>query len=347
MPVQGGFTQAVLEDTNNVLNAILRPLLTSLPAFILGVFLMLQFHIAPFLGLRRGPLLRTLGQGLIVLQLYSDPEMKSKYPFVLSCFLVFLDQVVMQNVVMRYLEAVDIEAPLPFGLTFSTAKMKQALHDENKADQDEDSIKVVKNKYMDPSVESRRIALLFIGQLGLMCYFIYTLNDDDDSHDINKINFVKWSLALILTMCVDDDEAGAAYVKSYWVPDRDVFNESELPEICLPEHEIAKRLADKDRELFCCMTIKHKTDWAFRRIMDALINVLFRTTIMATAPMLLCTEEPIDFIKDCLALFFISKLDDLDDSRKLDEALKECEKQASVLAMSKGDKWAEPLLGNE
>eukprot|EP00928_Gymnodinium_smaydae_P057369 TRINITY_DN40620_c0_g1_i1.p1 TRINITY_DN40620_c0_g1~~TRINITY_DN40620_c0_g1_i1.p1 ORF type:complete len:355 (-),score=75.89 TRINITY_DN40620_c0_g1_i1:189-1253(-) len=344
MGVQGGFTQAALDDTNAVLNDFLRPLLTSFPMFFLGLACMAQYHLVPFLGWRRGPLLRMFGQGLVVLQLYSDPELKGKYPFVLSCFLVFFDQVVIQGAVMSKLEGnhlIDFEF---LGLRATTENMVHVLKEERRADVDEFSDMVVKNKYMDPSVPSRRISLLFIGQLGLMCYFIYTLNDDDDSHDINKINFVKWGLALILTMCVDDDEAGAVYVKSYWIPDSFMYGKAELRKVCIFEHPIAIELADKAREIFMFVSIPHGIDWKLRRYMDALINVLFRTVIMATAPMLLCTEEPIDFIKDCLALFFISKLDDLDDCRSLTQALKECYEQAKTFMPDNAWRSVEDIL---
>jgi hypothetical protein len=52
--------------------------------------------------------------------------------------------------------------------------------------------------------------------------------------------------------------------------------------------------------------------WFFRSLMDFAINGIARTIIMYTFPLLLCTEGSMDFIKDCTAVLFISKLDDLE-----------------------------------
>merc|ERR1712176_1402950 len=42
---------------------------------------------------------------------------------------------------------------------------------------------------------------------------------------------------------------------------------------------------------------------------------------MYTFPIMVCVEGPLDFVKDCTAVLFISQLDDLDDPKDLKELI--------------------------
>merc|ERR1719195_784566 len=56
-----------------------------------------------------------------------------------------------------------------------------------------------------------------------------------------------------------------------------------------------------------------------RLIWDFLINAVARAIICGTAPIMLCVEGPLDFVKDATAVFFIIKLDDIEDTAYLNE----------------------------
>jgi len=58
--------------------------------------------------------------------------------------------------------------------------------------------------------------------------------------------------------------------------------------------------------------VSFKRWWYIRLFFDVTINVGARNLVMFTFPILLGSEAPLDFVKDCLAVFFITTLDDLD-----------------------------------
>lgn len=47
-----------------------------------------------------------------------------------------------------------------------------------------------------------------------------------------------------------------------------------------------------------------------RSYMDCLVNSIARDIILYTFPLMLCVEGPLDFVKDCTAIFFLTTLDD-------------------------------------
>jgi len=63
-----------------------------------------------------------------------------------------------------------------------------------------------------------------------------------------------------------------------------------------------------------CVSIPYNTAWWLRSWMDFLINGVARDIILFTFPLLICVEGPLDFVKDCTAIFFLTQLDDIDES---------------------------------
>uniref|UniRef100_A0A7S1EXT2 Uncharacterized protein n=1 Tax=Noctiluca scintillans TaxID=2966 RepID=A0A7S1EXT2_NOCSC len=57
--------------------------------------------------------------------------------------------------------------------------------------------------------------------------------------------------------------------------------------------------------------VPYNVDWTTRRGMDWFVNSVIRETIKFTTPILVNSEEPLDFVKDCMAIFFLTQLDDL------------------------------------
>merc|ERR1712151_52246 len=56
-----------------------------------------------------------------------------------------------------------------------------------------------------------------------------------------------------------------------------------------------------------------------RQCMDFGVNAVVRSIVLHTFPILLSVEDPLDFVKDCTAVFFITTLDDLDFPKDLIE----------------------------
>merc|ERR1712087_346021 len=64
--------------------------------------------------------------------------------------------------------------------------------------------------------------------------------------------------------------------------------------------------------------------WKFctRFLYDLTINCFCREVLLCIAPIALSTSDRNDLIKDCLAIFFITKLDDIDDPDSIMNCLK-------------------------
>lgn len=161
-----------------------------------------------------------------------------------------------------------------------------------------------KNQYMCVPRKFRRCLLYFFVQGGLMCYFVFHLNNDEDTRDRSKLSIVKWLIGLVITAIAGDDESGSNYDWLFW---RRMFvnlhDRHTLP--C----EGARRY------IFWFFPVSLAFEWRCRQTMDFIVNALFRAILIGLAPILLCVEDPMDFIKDVLAIFFVVKLDDFDDPR--------------------------------
>jgi len=88
--------------------------------------------------------------------------------------------------------------------------------------------------------------------------------------------------------------------------------------VCLIDHKDKANLASTagidealgNHKIFGFIPLPLRCEWYIRLGFDFMINSLVRKVVLLTAPIIFCTEEPLDFIKDCLAVFFISTLDD-------------------------------------
>jgi len=144
------------------------------------------------------------------------------------------------------------------------------------------------NKYQKLSSPFSSTFLLFLCQLTLGLYYVYDLNSRTSKRGWGDVVVWRWFIGLCLCNLAGENEVGTEFVFDFWLNLREALGP----------------LADK-RTRICEI-------WA-RGIMSAIVNQFFRRIILGTAPVLLGVEGPLDFIKDCLAVFFITKLDDLED----------------------------------
>jgi len=313
--VNEGLTGSVLRGVTLGLDAALSPVLYSNAAIFLGILAVLQWHMLPMS--MRSALIRVFGRNILVLQIYYDdtvhvllPFIKDK-PFAVSCWLVFSD-----NVLMWYLCR-----KLGGGGGWVADTVKQLLQDNfPNLDASDDQVTLeddapFKNVYMYLCRPFRRATLFFIAQVGLMLYYIYNLDTDPDTHDASKVSLVKWFFAVIITAIAGEDETGSDFSSSFW--DRILLAESTR------ELWAQNDTMSKGHRVFFCIPMTYRCEWTMRCGMDWIVNSVCRAILMGTAPIMLCVEEPLDFIKDCLAVFFIAALDDFDDARSVDDFEKE------------------------
>lgn len=161
-----------------------------------------------------------------------------------------------------------------------------------------------KNEYMCVPKKFRRCTLYFFVQGGLIAYFVFFLNDDTETRSVENVSILKWLIGLVITAIAGDDQAGATYDWLFW---RRMFVNIR-DRHTLPCENAA-------RKIFWCVPVSLGFEWRVRQAMDFTVNVLFRAILIGLAPILLCVEGPMDFIKDVLAIFFIVQLDDFDEPR--------------------------------
>lgn len=167
------------------------------------------------------------------------------------------------------------------------------------------NIVMVENRYQDITVHCHRMFTYFWVQTALFLYFAYYVNNDAGTHSAEHVSILKWFIAVNLTQIAGADEAGTRFHARYW----------------FKILEVAKTAGDKRDKIFGFLPVSFETHWRIKAFCDFMVNGIIRVTIMGLSPVVLAHSSPLDFIKDCLAIFFITKLDDYDDHRTFKKML--------------------------
>jgi hypothetical protein len=137
---------------------------------------------------------------------------------------------------------------------------------------------------------------MFIIQCGLLGFFVSELNGNGKDKNPDKVEFGYWLVGILMQLYTSHQQLGPPYNREYWAA---VLN---------MEPEMAKQpiwLYDK-------IKVTYGIEWRLRSCMDLLISSVARDIIMFTFPIMLCVEGPLDFVKDCTAVFFLTTIDDLE-----------------------------------
>jgi len=185
-------------------------------------------------------------------------------------------------------------------------------------------------------------------------FYIQYLNGNSETKDIDKVNMVYWIVAAVFTIEGGGKQLGEAFNKIYWTrilnPNWDrilsprswgrfgscgceCFQGVTQPEPLLLQEPTT--LEQKERAYQDSFTSLHAeshriimwlkmpcvAEWALRCAMDWLVNSVARNLILYTVPILVCVEQPLDFVKDLTAVMFMTTLDDSDTKREVEEIL--------------------------
>eukprot|EP00928_Gymnodinium_smaydae_P005272 TRINITY_DN11805_c0_g1_i4.p1 TRINITY_DN11805_c0_g1~~TRINITY_DN11805_c0_g1_i4.p1 ORF type:complete len:324 (+),score=98.09 TRINITY_DN11805_c0_g1_i4:197-1168(+) len=193
------------------------------------------------------------------------------------------------------------------------------------------------NKFEDITIRFRQLIPIFVVQLALCCFYVEQLNnggDDDDIKDalsdITKVDAVYWLVSVMFQMYGGGEQLGEAFSTSVWKKYilstepffRSFYSKEEWEAMedmdsdgILKSMEVFSERQHK--EFFHFFDLRFRDEFIFRAFMDFCINGLSRSIIMYTFPIMLCVEGPLDFVKDCTAVLFISTLDDIGDAKPL------------------------------
>lgn len=262
----------------------------------LGLLLVLQYHLTIFVPKgfyfrkysSKSGAVRLFGRNLVVLVLYySDFDFmggRLRNPFLVSLGFIFIDTVVLWFSVRAVAKCVHIEAPRP--------RPKK---------------KCIMSRYTDWSASTGATALVFLAQFGLFLLFVMYLNEDEQSHDPCNVVIFQWLIGVLLTNIAGADETGVPFNYLIW---KKIYYDWERSSRSIEQsipHELKK---------------PRLVEFGFRVAFDFVVNSFCREVLLGLAPVVLSVSDRWDFVKDCLAIFFISRLDDLDDHKSLDESIK-------------------------
>jgi len=166
---------------------------------------------------------------------------------------------------------------------------------------------VVVNRYQLPTSSFTTLVFLFVCQMTLSLFYIYSLNN-------NKKGWAdssgwRWFIGLLLCNLAGEDEIGYVFQFAFWLK---------------LLHTKDPRMQKVPSMMFFFKIQDFKKEVRARMFMSMFVNMFTRRIILCTAPILLSVaNDPIDSVKDCLAVFFINKLDDLHDHVRFVKALKQ------------------------
>merc|ERR1711920_102829 len=235
-------------------------------------------------------LVRVIGRNIVILNIYYNPGKLNwlvtalSGPLVTSLLVTFLESI-LYWILYRHLE---------------NSGHKVTWHSAKKSRDD----RIIETRYTDWSFSTIYAIVLFAAQFGLFCMFVLDLNQDDDTHNPCKVHFVQWGISVAVTMIAGGGEAGSAFDKNVWTQ----INAE------------AKKRSENEKASQGPVLMSHIY---LRMTFDYIINCLCRNAILGLAPVMLSVDTRMNFIKDCLAVFFICKLDDLNDAKSVKSAFEQ------------------------
>lgn len=285
---------------------------------------------------RSNGIMRKLGIDMIIITIYYGSEsvpFVNTRPFVLTLLIVSVDTFAMYYI----------------GKLIHLMVKCQEFSDELVAEEDDDvdpyreydeGVKFqATSKYMHIALPLRRVIPVFFAQMSIMLFYMFYLNADKDSHDVKNVSFLYWIVAIVLQLYAGEQQLGDPYCPEYWntieaweevevkVDTRKRSRVSVKEIEFMEKAEVVKVEHDQDGKIYKFnaqeLTIRWeifsypvpmplKYELRIRRFMDCIINRFLREVVVFTFPIMLCVEGPLDFVKDCTAIWFITTLDDLD-----------------------------------
>jgi hypothetical protein len=179
---------------------------------------------------------------------------------------------------------------------------------------------IISTRYADKAFPLPYVSLLFFAQSGLFIMFLTSMNEGSAAQQYSgcSLKVTQWLISVAVTNVAGTDEVGSPYNGDVWVAIRKKINEDSnatTEEHTLLKSQESPAVAKRRAMSWFQFCVRNAFDWV--------VNCFFREVILGLAPVMLAVVAREDFIKDVLAIFFISKLDDIDDPKMLSESLNE------------------------
>jgi hypothetical protein len=234
---------------------------------------------------------RCLGRNIIILNIYVSQALESAERSLLHSY---THQPFIESVIFAFFESV---------IMHRLSRWLQKTYFHNYSIQDDDwwkKDKVIDSKFSDFSVPWSMATMTFVAQIGLFFIFVLDMNGDAKTHERCNMNVFHWLIAVLVTNVAGLGESGEGFHKAVW--DK------------MWERPPAIQGAEKVR--------LHSVQFWTRFFYAGTINGFCRELLLCLAPVALSVADRDELIKDCLAIFFISKMDDIEPKR-VGKALKD------------------------
>jgi hypothetical protein len=257
-------------------------------------------------------MVRTMGLNVLIAFMYFNQGAFGKFvtqrPFVATVFCVFLDNVLvfysMQQLGKYLRKARPSNGSLAQRFLASEPSVEDAYaiasryYDAGEF-YDADSPCTADNIYMDLNCRLGKVVAIFFVQVLLCCLFQENMNDDKDAGnlELKHVKWMYWLGGVMIQMFAADEQLGKEYQGQFW---NHVFTDKQYT---VMHNEAVYQFSFIDRT--------HLTEFKIRWFMDFFVNSICRLVVLYAFPIMLCVEEPLDFVKDCTAVFFMTTLDDI------------------------------------
>jgi len=285
-----------------------RELLLNRVALTVGFLLILQFHLMPLVmhlskqGRYESPqaihaikaslgrngqcmFLRSVGRNIVVLNIYYSTALGGVLHKLEGAFTIQSRQPFAESIIFTFFESVIL-----FHLGNWLQRKYDQITDLNKEREGEE---IAISKFSDFSVTWGTATITWMAQVSLFLLFTLDLNGDTKSHDECSMNIFYWFAAVLVTNVAGQDECGGSFRRAVW----------------------------KDTKSWNGVETEQPVRFWTRYLYDFTINCFCREVLLCIAPVALSTSDRNELIKDCLAIFFITKLDDIDDPMSIVKCL--------------------------
>jgi len=312
------------------------PYVASNPVFYLACFWILLYHLcrnpswswASWVTERLGTPTETwrmISRHIVILNLYYNPRIAGRFQFTTSVFAILVDDCLLYFAVPKIMEWIfgeqqtDSGHGLDSGTESVGAKQFDPFDNEIPTPVSDTRSPMADSTYQDLTRDFSKVLGLFIMQAGLFTLYVKHMNAPDaPSKDRNQANFFYWCLGVLIQLFSSNVQLGRSYNPEWWKALAEIDSEDrtssgsgwdQLRQM-FPWKPHARELGRRKHRVLC-VRVPYSVDWTTRRGMDWFVNAVIRETLKFTTPILVNSEEPLDFVKDCMAIFFLTQLDDL------------------------------------
>lgn len=267
---------------------------------------------------------RMISRHIVILNLYYNPRIAGRFQFTTSVFAILVDDCLLYYAVTKIMEEIfgeqrDSGDGVDSGTESVGVKKFDPFDNEMRTPVRASDARsaMADSTYQDLTRDFSKVLGLFIMQAGLFTLYVKHMNAPDaPSKDRNQVNFFYWCLGVLIQLFSANSQLGRSYNQEWWSALAKIDFEGRMSSGWDQLRQMfhwkphARELGRRKHRVLC-VRVPYSVDWTTRRGMDWFVNSVIRETLKFTTPILVNSEEPLDFVKDCMAIFFLTQLDDL------------------------------------